>query len=82
MATRTSSATWEGNLKEGKGTMKVGRGAYEGPFSFASRFENGAGTNPEELIGAAEAECACIKDDGCRHVRNGEHGHEVEDGHA
>ena len=53
MATRTSSATWEGNLKEGKGTMKVGRGAYEGPFSFASRFENGAGTNPEELIGAA-----------------------------
>jgi len=57
MATRTSSATWEGNLKEGKGTMKVGRGAYEGPFSFASRFENGAGTNPEELIGAAEAGC-------------------------
>jgi len=41
MATRTSSATWEGNLKEGKGTMKVGRGAHEGPFSFASRFENG-----------------------------------------
>ena len=57
MTTRTSSATWEGNLKEGKGTMKVGRGAYEGPFSFASRFENGAGTNPEELIGAAEAGC-------------------------
>src|SRR5437773_10482494 len=57
MATRTSSATWEGNLKEGKGTMKVGRGAYEGPFSFASRFEDGAGTNPEELIGAAEAGC-------------------------
>ena len=57
MATRTSSAVWEGNLKEGKGTMKVGRGAYEGPFSFASRFENGAGTNPEELIGAAEAGC-------------------------
>ncbi|PYK77185.1 MAG: peroxiredoxin, partial [Verrucomicrobia bacterium] len=42
MATRTSSAIWEGNLKEGKGTMKVGRGAYEGPFSFASRFEDGA----------------------------------------
>jgi hypothetical protein len=55
MATRTSSAVWEGNLKEGKGTMKVGRGAYEGPFSFASRFEDGAGTNPEELIGAAES---------------------------
>jgi osmotically inducible protein OsmC len=57
MATRTSSAVWEGNLKEGKGTMKVGRAGYEGPFSFASRFENGAGTNPEELIGAAEAGC-------------------------
>jgi lipoyl-dependent peroxiredoxin len=57
MATRTSSAVWEGNLKEGKGTMKVGRNAYEGPFSFASRFENGTGTNPEELIGAAEAGC-------------------------
>ena len=57
MTTRTSSAVWEGNLKEGKGTMKVGRNAYEGPFSFASRFENGTGTNPEELIGAAEAGC-------------------------
>jgi lipoyl-dependent peroxiredoxin len=57
MATRTSSAVWEGNLKEGKGTMKVGHAGYEGPFSFASRFENGAGTNPEELIGAAEAGC-------------------------
>lgn len=56
MATRTSSAIWEGTLKEGKGTMKVGS-AYEGPFSFASRFENGTGTNPEELIGAAEAGC-------------------------
>src|SRR3954453_18219945 len=57
MATRTSSAVWEGNLKEGKGTMKVGRAGYEGPYSFASRFENGTGTNPEELIGAAEAGC-------------------------
>ncbi len=57
MATRTSSAIWEGNLKEGRGTMKVGRGAYEGPYSFASRFEDGTGTNPEELIGAAEAGC-------------------------
>ena len=57
MATRTSSAVWEGNLKEGKGTMKVGHNAYDGPFSFASRFENGTGTNPEELIGAAEAGC-------------------------
>lgn len=57
MAVRTSEATWEGNLKEGKGKMKVGAGAYEGPFSFASRFESGAGTNPEELIAAAHAGC-------------------------
>lgn len=57
MAVRTSEATWEGNLKEGKGKMKVGAGAYEGPFSFASRFESGGGTNPEELIAAAHAGC-------------------------
>jgi len=54
---RTGSAVWEGTLKEGKGTMKLGSGAYEGPFSFQSRFESGTGTNPEELIGAAEAGC-------------------------
>jgi lipoyl-dependent peroxiredoxin len=57
MATRTGSAVWEGTLKEGKGNMKLGSGAFEGPFSFLSRFENGKGTNPEELIGAAEAGC-------------------------
>jgi osmotically inducible protein OsmC len=57
MAVRTSEAIWEGNLKEGKGKMKVGAGAYEGPFSFASRFESGSGTNPEELIAAAHAGC-------------------------
>src|ERR1051325_378912 len=57
MATRTGSAVWEGTLKNGKGTMKLGSGAFEGPFSFLSRFENGKGTNPEELIGAAEAGC-------------------------
>jgi osmotically inducible protein OsmC len=57
MATRTGSAIWEGTLKEGKGTMKLGSGAFEGPYSFASRFEDGKGTNPEELIGAAEAGC-------------------------
>jgi osmotically inducible protein OsmC len=44
-------------LKEGAGTMKVGSGAYEGPYTFASRFESGPGTNPEELIGAAHAGC-------------------------
>jgi osmotically inducible protein OsmC len=57
MATRTGSAVWEGTLREGKGTVKLGSGAYEGPYSFASRFENGTGTNPEELIGAAHAGC-------------------------
>ena len=57
MAERKGTAVWEGNLKEGKGTMKLGSGAYEGPYSFSSRFENGTGTNPEELIGAALAGC-------------------------
>jgi len=57
MAVRRSSAEWIGTLKDGAGTMKVGSGAYEGPFTFASRFESGRGTNPEELIGAAHAGC-------------------------
>jgi osmotically inducible protein OsmC len=57
MAVRTSEATWLGTLKEGNGSMKVGPGHYEGPFTYASRFETGAGTNPEELIGAAHAGC-------------------------
>lgn len=57
MATRTGYAIWEGTLKDGKGTMKLGSGGFEGPYSFASRFEDGKGTNPEELIGAAEAGC-------------------------
>lgn len=57
MAIRTSSAEWKGTLKEGAGTMRLGSGAYEGPFSFISRFEEGPGTNPEELIGAAQAGC-------------------------
>ena len=57
MATRKASAQWQGNLMEGDGTMALGSGAWEGPFTFKSRFEEGAGTNPEELIGAAEAGC-------------------------
>jgi lipoyl-dependent peroxiredoxin len=57
MATRTSSAEWMGSLKEGQGRMRLGSGAYEGPYSYASRFESGPGTNPEELIGAAHAGC-------------------------
>ena len=57
MAIRSSSAQWKGSLKDGAGTMKLGSGAYEGPFTFASRFEIGPGTNPEELLGAAHAGC-------------------------
>jgi osmotically inducible protein OsmC len=57
MATRNASATWKGNLMEGDGTMALGSGAWEGPFTFKSRFEEGQGTNPEELIGAADAGC-------------------------
>lgn len=57
MAVRTADATWQGDLRSGKGTMKVESGAFEGPFSFRTRFEDEPGTNPEELIGAAHAGC-------------------------
>jgi osmotically inducible protein OsmC len=57
MPVRSADARWEGTLQDGKGTMKMGGGAWEGPYSFASRFENGTGTNPEELIAAAHAGC-------------------------
>jgi lipoyl-dependent peroxiredoxin len=57
MAIRISSAEWKGSLKEGSGTMKLASGAYEGAYTFASRFEEGKGTNPEELVGAAHAGC-------------------------
>jgi len=57
MAVRTSSAEWKGSLKEGAGTVKLASGAYEGPYTYASRFESGQGTNPEELVGAAHAGC-------------------------
>ncbi len=57
MAVRGAEATWNGTLKEGNGVMKLGSGLFEGPFTFASRFEEGKGTNPEELIGAAQAGC-------------------------
>ncbi|MEP7358443.1 MAG: OsmC family peroxiredoxin, partial [Anaerolineales bacterium] len=57
MSVRTASAVWNGTLKEGQGTMKLGSGAFEGAFTFASRFEEGPGTNPEELVGAAQAGC-------------------------
>lgn len=55
MATRKADAVWEGSLKEGKGRMKFG--TYEGAFTWSSRFEEGEGTNPEELLGAAHAGC-------------------------
>ncbi len=54
---RTSDAEWKGNLKQGAGRIKLGSGAYEGQYSFSSRFESGTGTNPEELIAAAHAGC-------------------------
>ena len=57
MPTRNAEATWRGNLKEGSGDLAVGSGAFEGPYSFMSRFEDGDATNPEELIGAAHAGC-------------------------
>ena len=57
MPTRNSEAVWEGNLQQGKGTVKLGSGAYQGAYSFSSRFEQGQGTNPEELIAAAHAGC-------------------------
>lgn len=58
---RSASARWEGNLKEGSGQVELGSGAYSGPYTFASRFESGDGTNPEELIAAAEASCYAMQ---------------------
>ena len=57
MPTRKATATWSGDLPNGSGNMAFGSGAFEGAFSFRSRFEDGTGTNPEELIGAAHAGC-------------------------
>lgn len=55
MSIRTANAQWNGTLKEGEGTMKFSN--YSGPYTFASRFESGEGTNPEELVGAAISGC-------------------------
>lgn len=57
MPARTANARWEGGLKDGKGNMRLGGGAFDGQYSFSSRFEEGTGTNPEELIAAAHAGC-------------------------
>lgn len=57
MVTRTSEAEWRGPLAGGEGSVRLGSGAFEGRYSFNSRFDDGAGTNPEELLGAAHAAC-------------------------
>lgn len=57
MIVRKSKAEWLGDLKTGGGSIAFGSGAYTGPYSFQSRFESGAGTNPEELVAAAHAGC-------------------------
>lgn len=57
MPTKTADAKWNGDLKSGSGTMKLESGSYEGNYSFATRFEDKEGSNPEELIGAAHAGC-------------------------
>src|SRR5205809_6714524 len=72
MATRNGSAEWHGDLKHGSGELTVGDGSWRGEYSAASRFEDGAGTNPEELIAAAHAACFSMA------LSNmlAEHGHE------
>ena len=57
MTTSRASAVWEGKLRDGKGSFKAGSGAFGGSYSFRTRFEGAAGTNPEELIAAAHAAC-------------------------
>jgi len=57
MPTRTAEAKWTGTLREGEGSLALGSGAFSGAYSFRSRFEEGIGTNPEELLGAAHAGC-------------------------
>ena len=57
MPVRNADAVWEGSLKEGRGNIKLGSGAFQGEYSFRTRFEDARGTNPEELIAAAHAGC-------------------------
>jgi lipoyl-dependent peroxiredoxin len=65
MPVRNAEAEWKGNLTEGQGNIKLGSGAFEGSYSFASRFQDGeAATNPEELLGAAHAGCFTMALDG------------------
>ena len=74
MAVRTANAEWRGSLQGGDGTMKMQSGAFEGRYSFSSRFEEGTGTNPEELIAAAHAGCYSMQLSGVL----GAQGHEPE----
>jgi osmotically inducible protein OsmC len=74
MPTRTANARWNGSLQDGEGTMRMASGSYEGPYSFQSRFEEGDGTNPEELIAAAHAGCFSMALSG----ELGRNGHEAE----
>jgi osmotically inducible protein OsmC len=78
MATRNGSAEWRGDLRSGKGELTVGDGVFSGSYSFASRFEEGEGTNPEELIAAAHAACFSMA------LSNilAEHGHPAESVHT
>ncbi len=57
MTTRTAHARWEGGIEQGSGRVETGSGTLQAPYSFASRFKEGKGTNPEELLGAAHAGC-------------------------
>jgi osmotically inducible protein OsmC len=57
MPVRKAEALWQGTLRDGNGSLKLGSGMFEGPYSFPSRFDEGPGTNPEELLGAAHAGC-------------------------
>jgi lipoyl-dependent peroxiredoxin len=74
MATRNGSAEWRGDLQGGSGDLTVGDGVFSGNYSFASRFEAGEGTNPEELIAAAHAACFSMALSGDL----GSHGHTIE----
>jgi lipoyl-dependent peroxiredoxin len=74
MPKRTAEARWDGSLQEGQGTMRMASGAYEGPYSFQSRFQEGDGTNPEELIAAAHAGCFSM----ALSLVLGEAGHELD----
>ena len=78
MATRNGSAEWRGDLRGGQGELTVGDGVFKGAYSFASRFEEGEGTNPEELIAAAHAACFSMA------LANvmAEHGHPAESVHT